>query len=91
MASEIKFRLKLDPWISRRNDAQSLRGVLRNREYTHHGQGELEDIKDRIDVLEQMNAAILEGLMRKGVLGPHEVCDIVNETSGYDIEVAVNG
>lgn len=91
MAVETRFRLKLGPWISRRNDAQSLRGVLRAREHAHHGQGELEDIKDRIDVLEQMNEAILEGLMRKGILGPQEVCDIVNETSGHDIEVAVDG
>ena len=91
MADEVKFRLKVDPWVSRRNDAQSLRGVLSNRQYAHHGSGELEDIKDRIDILEQMNAALLEGLMTCKVLTPQEVCDIVNVSTGYDIEVAVDG
>lgn len=91
MDDEVKFRLKLDPWVSRRNGAQSLKGVLSNRQHVHHGQGELEDMRDRIDVLEQMNAALFEGLMAAKILTPEQVCDIVNVSSGYDIEVAVDG
>lgn len=88
MADEIQFRLKMDYWVTRRNDAQSLKGVLSNRQHSHHGQGELEDIKDRIEVLEQINASLLEGLISTRVLTPQQVCDIVNKSLGYDIEVA---
>lgn len=91
MGDDIKFRLKQDSWVTRHNPAQSLKGVLSSRAHTHYGQGELEDMKDSIEVLEQINAALLEGLITARVLTPQDVCDIVNKSSGYDIEVAEDG
>ena len=81
-----KFRIK-EHWNMGKKEPCSLTEILDHRRYSSDS-GQLEELECEVLELRQLNAALLEKLLAVGVLTSIQICELVNATSGYNIEVA---